>query len=777
MTGALFFSGPRIAAVQGRGTTGRTALLGGALGLAFATLLLFPCALSGGVPARGDLADFFWPMKAYTAARWHSGVPLWNPLSGCGEPWLAQLQTGVFYPGDLPFLLPGAWGPLFGIALHLAIASSGMAAWLSGLGTSRAGALLGAGVFAGGGGFLSLALVYNNFETASFLPWLFLAARYAARGGSPAGLAGAFALAFLGGEPALAAIGAASAALVAFATRGDEPGSSPRGVRGASRLVGGLVLGAGLAAAAAIPFFEYAVSSGRLTGVTRKEALARPVGTSDLIDLVLPPSDALLARPSEGRGGYLTTLALSPLVLLLAAGAGAGLAARPRLLAALSCLSLLGLLLALGTRGGLLPALWDVGLARGVRFPARWFVFTQLALAGLSGAGLDGWLHGRLLGWPKGRAPEDGAGASPSAAQRLAPALLFGVAAAVLLGAGVAAGRLTGLSAWTALLATGVGAALLASARAAGRPGLRLAAALLVAIVALSLPLASANVLAPAPLARPTSAVADLAGAPGRVFPVVSDAPLLAALAHKTGGEWGGASGARARAALSGYTNLPLGLSSAVSPSPIGNPRRTRLLGAALSGGNAETILALVDVRYVVSPFPTTIPGARLEKRDAGVLVYALPRALGRVFFARSAREADDEAAFRALAAPDFDPESVVLLAPPAGPLPAPRAGRGFSVARVVRDAPEALTVDMEASEAGYLVLTRSHDRGWEARLDGAEVPLLRADLALSAVLVPAGAHRLELAYRPAAFRVGAALSVASLVVLAGLVLAGQRPP
>src|ERR1019366_5833522 len=208
------------------------------------------------------------------------------------------------------------------------------------------------------------------------------------------------------------------------------------------------------------------------------------------------------------------------------------------------------------------------------------------------------------------------------------------------------------------------------------------------------------------------------------------------ALAHKTGGEWGGASGARARAVLSGYTNLPLGLSSAVSPSPIGNPRRTRLLGAALSGGNAATILALVDVRYVVSPFPTSIPGARLEKRDAGV-----------------------------------------LLAPPAGPLPAPRAGRGFSVARVVRDAPEALTVDMEASEAGYLVLTRSHDRGWEARLDGAEVPLLRADLALSAVLVPAGAHRLELAYRPAVFRVGAALSVASLVVLAGLVLAGQRPP
>jgi hypothetical protein len=362
-------------------------------------------------------------------------------------------------------------------------------------------------------------------------------------------------------------------------------------------------------------------------------------------------------------------------------------------------------------------------------------------------------------------------------AQRLAPAVLFGGAAAALLVAGAAAGRVTGLAAWTALIAAAAGAALLAVARGAGRPDPRPAGALLVAIAVLPLPLASAPLFAPAPLARPPSAAADLARTPGRVFPVVSDPSLLAALARESGREWGGASGARGRAALSGYTNLPLGLSSAASPSPIGNPRLTRLLGAALSGGNAEAILALVDVRHVVSPFPTTIPGARLERRDAGVLVYALSGALGRVYFARSAREADDDAAFHALASPDFDGESAVLLAPPAGALPPPRAGRGFSVARVVRDAPEALTVDTEASEAGYLVLTRTYDRGWEARLDGAEVPLRRADLALSAVLVPAGAHRLELAYRPAVFRVGAGLSVASLVVLAGLVLAGRRVP
>ncbi len=214
------------------------------------------------------------------------------------------------------------------------------------------------------------------------------------------------------------------------------------------------------------------------------------------------------------------------------------------------------------------------------------------------------------------------------------PPSLFGAAAAALLGAGAAAGRLTGLAAWTALLAAAAGAALLAFARGAGRPDPRLAGALLVAIVVLPLPLASARLFAPAPLARPPSAVADLAGAPGRVFPVVSDRVVARGARPRDAAGSGAARRARGRrAALSGYTNLPLGLSSAASPSPIGNPRLTRLLGAALSGGNAETILALVDVRHVVSPFPTTIPGARLERRDAGVLVYALSAGVGTRLF------------------------------------------------------------------------------------------------------------------------------------------------
>jgi hypothetical protein len=305
---------------------------------------------------------------------------------------------------------------------------------------------------------------------------------------------------------------------------------------------------------------------------------------------------------------------------------------------------------------------------------------------------------------------------------------------------------------------------------------------LLVLCVALPLPLGTRDIFAGVSaddLARPPRAVADLTrGSAGRIFPVVSDGALLEAWLRSAGGLWTADTARRAHEALSGYGSLSLGLASAASPSPIGNPWRARLLGAALSGGDAGALLGLVDVRHIVTPFPAAMPGARLEAHAGEVLRYGLERPLGRVFFAREAVLLGDDAAFRALSQRPFDPEERALVAPggdEAGELPPRRAAKGFAVAHVTRDEPEALEVGTATSEATTLVVTRSWDSGWEARLDGARVPLRRCDLALMAVAIPPGEHRLALAYRPVAFRAGAAVSGASLLVLLGLVLAGGK--
>jgi hypothetical protein len=735
----------------------RVRLAGAFLGFAVAAAFLLPDVLAARVPARGDLPDFFWPMKAHTMERWRSGSPpLWNPLSGCGEPWLAQLQTGVFDPGDAPFLLPWPFGPPAAIVLHLVIAAAGMASWLSALGRSRLAALSGAAVYASGGVFLSLVPVYNNFATAAFLPWIFLGAFRAIRGEGMATFAAASALAFLGGEPALAVGGSLAAAAVALAPR-RPGGTNDPGRRAGLRLLGGLLLSAGLTAAVALPFAIHLRESRRLTGATREEALGRPVGPSDLADLLWPPPPELTRSGVPGRGTYLATLALGPLPLLLAA-AGVTAWGDRRATALLVAVAGLGLLLSLGAWGGIAPLLWSAGLLRGVRFPARWFALTHVALAVLAGTGVDVW---------RGEETRHRRRALLAAAPFAAVALL-GIAA-------VDPGRLRGDGAARALLASAAAAAGLALLRR--RPSGEVA---FLAVLAGPLVWFSSEALASAPaaaLVRTPLVVSGLKPSdPGRLFVAAHDAHLLARWLAGGGRGFSEETVRRQHEALAGYGNLRLGLATAGTASPIDSPRRARLLGAALAGGSAGALFALADVRRVVTPFPTTIPGAAPEAFAGGVRRYELARGLGRVFFPREVRAADDDAVFEALRRPDLDPEEVAWVTSAPVPLPPRRSAHGFSLARVVRDEPERAEIAISTSDPGLVVLTRSFDSGWRLVLDGTRVSALRVDLAFLGAFVPAGDHKLELIYEPGGYRVGLALSGASLVLLAALVLAGHAP-
>jgi membrane protein YfhO len=111
----------------------------------------------------------------------------------------------------------------------------------------------------------------------------------------------------------------------------------------------------------------------------------------------------------------------------------------------------------------------------------------------------------------------------------------------------------------------------------------------------------------------------------------------------------------------------------------------------------------------------------------------------------------------------------------------------GPAGAAVVRDdAPDSAQVSFYAVRPGWLVLGDSWDEGWEASIDGRDVEVLPANYALRALRVPAGSHEVRFTYRPASFRVGAAVSAAFLLVaVSGLAISllvrrrrrGTEPP
>ena len=552
-----------------------------------------------------------------------------------------------------------------------------------------------------------------------------------------------------------------------------------------------MLAGVAVAGAALLPFAGLLESSGRRARTTLEEAVARSVGPSDLADLVAAPSPEATRLPAPGRGGYLVTLALGPLPLFLAAGVGAGLPGRRRLLVGLGVLAVAGTLLALGTSGWLVPLFFKMGLFRGLRFPARWIIFPYLALALAAGAGLDGWLWGRFRKGPLSDTvgAEDHEALEWQARRRLAFAGVAGGLVLLLMLAFLAwflpevrttrDPNRTLATAATALL--GVAAVALA---ATGSLAAKRRVAVFVVVLALApLPYVAGEALASVPASAICAAprvLGRLARAPeaGRVFaPAGQDRTLALRWKYAESAAWGEGTVRRAAVALAGYTNLFHGVASVSTASPIGDPRAERLVGAALAGGDAARILALLNVRHVLSPFPATVRGFLPAGEDEGLRRYEVQGAFGRAFLPPGARVATDDEAFEALRTPGFDPGRTALVAPlPEGiRLPQPRPSGSWAVARFLSDEPERAVLSTSASAASLLVLTRTWDPGWTARIDGESVPVLRAHLALLAVVLPPGEHRVELAYRPASFRIGLGLSAAGLLGVLALSLAG--PP
>ncbi len=97
--------------------------------------------------------------------------------------------------------------------------------------------------------------------------------------------------------------------------------------------------------------------------------------------------------------------------------------------------------------------------------------------------------------------------------------------------------------------------------------------------------------------------------------------------------------------------------------------------------------------------------------------------------------------------------------------------------AKIVRDDPEEVVIDAEATAPAYLVLADSHDPGWTATVDGRPAPIRPAVLTLRAVFIAKGRHRVVFRYRPEGFQVGLEMSLLGLVLSMVLIAWPRRLP
>jgi hypothetical protein len=146
--------------------------------------------------------------------------------------------------------------------------------------------------------------------------------------------------------------------------------------------------------------------------------------------------------------------------------------------------------------------------------------------------------------------------------------------------------------------------------------------------------------------------------------------------------------------------------------------------------------------------------------------VYEIPAALPMAYWMDGAEVAPDaDAALARVQA--VAPAPLVVLEASAGE-PAAAGSGAFVPARVERGL-ESLGVDVVAPAAGFVVINEAWYPGWEARLDGERLVLRRANSLVMAVRVPAGAHRIDLAFRPWQPRALDPIAALALLFVAGV--------
>ncbi|MPY89833.1 MAG: YfhO family protein [Luteitalea sp.] len=724
-------------------------------------------------PMTVDLALQFGPWLEHIRTRLtQAALPLWNPLSGAGEPFVALYQSAIFSPFTLlGALAPRPYGLLVIGVLQLLAGSVGMLVLLRGIGLSSAAALVG-----------STAWLFNSFtigwlgwpfaSVACLLPWLVWAVHQVLarpdrrRLAMTALICG---LVIVAGHPETAF--KTSLVVGAFAVAGLmalPPGQRAwRGHRGAALrvLIGAALAGVLLAAVQVGPFLEYLPETGKLE--QRRELInasytpRKTMVVAWVPDFFGPPTGPweVVANREGTPTNYLAQLLYPGVAIWLLASVGVVAAWHRWPVKALAVAGILAAAFKYGTPGLL-------QLVRHLPTPLPYFSVDVVFCAVVLGA----WGFDAL--W---RAGDE----SPPHVLPVWPAALMALSAAVIITISVLREReiLQQMSLWPGTLRGCISAVVLVGitltlivARQRRWVGPRVFALLVFAALIVDLVGFARGYqrLAPPALQYPRVPEIDAISADPGLFRVVGLDDTLPP-----------------------NSLLPFGLASVRTYDGVGGPRRFNVLIDRALGVRAErvnmpatrspshTALDLLNVKYIVGPPDLELPAQHYERLPAGrAALYRNVDVLARAFLIdRYMVQPDDDAAAEALVDGTIDVRRTAILPEeiPASYRPeADELNRDRVDVRHYRDD----FIELEVSSVGpkLLLLTDLYAAGWSATVDANDVPLFRADVAFRAVPVPAGRHIVRFHYAPRAFRLGAWVSVLTAAALASVAASSFGP-
>jgi hypothetical protein len=736
-------------------TPGRFALLLGLLILA-----TFPGVLLGGATfVIRDFSMFSYPVAFFhRQCFWRGELPLWNPLSHCGVPFLAQWNTLTLYPLSLIYLLlPLTWSLSFFCLAHLFSGGLGMYFLAHRWTQHRLAAGLAGIIFSFNGLTLNFLMWPSHIATFSWLPWVVWLGQRAWREGGKAlvwaTVAGAMQM--LAGGPET--IVATWLILLALACGDLVREEGPRS-RLVARFVGMGILVALICAVQLLPFLELLAHSQRNSGFGSSEWSMPVWGWANfLVPLfrAYPTAQGLFLQIEQNwTSSYYAGIGT---VLLVAVAVRRVRDWRVTLLAALLFLSLV---LALGDRGLLFRALrFCVPVVGFTRYPIK-FVILTLAIAPLLAAfGLQALTHkaariGRFE-WACG----------------LGILLLIGTIVA-LGGKSQIPEFLWRLTWQNGLARAGLFVLVLfltgALLRSFGRRRILFGCLLLVAFwldFATHVPTQNPTVrpgvyaLGWGNAHREWDSQPRLGQSRAMLSPVAEEIIRLHQLPDLE------ENCLISRLALFANCNLLDDL-----------PQVYGFFSLAPGEANDATCLPYVHTNSDFAPLLDFMGVSQITA--PGTICKWAPRTTAMPIATAGQKPVftDDQTVIDAFAQTNVDLRRIVFLPPEA------RAGisatqRTAAHVLAAEFANQKISIQTEAPAASLVVIAQAYYPAWKAYVDNRPAQIWRANYAFQAVQVPAGRHQIQLRYEDKPLLIGAALSSLGLVACAGLWWRKPRPP
>ncbi len=733
------------------------------------TLFFFPVLFEGNTFFFRDIQHFAYPMKWYIARVWALGEwPYWYPNLFQGKPLMALMHPGVFYPPSILFLLEDflfAFNAYF-LFHHLVLMGSVYALcryW----GSSIPASLFASLTALLGGYFLSLAAVYNQFQSAIWFPLILMMWQMFRDSGRFKYFCGAavfLAFQVLGGGPENAIF---SVLLVyAHSLYFGNDGERLQGFMQKSLALLGLVVAAlALSALQWVPTYHFLNEISRGGGLNYATSTHWSLNPGALLDLFLPETHTYFLDWKEGgRMNYFVHsfyMGIVPLYILI----GCLLVGREEKAIRFWMMVFgVGVFFALGKFNPFYSLFHEwVPLFNMFRFPQKFFFLCAFALVFLSAWALDRFVNGITH--------------EKTETQKLLLALLA-----------------------TAMVVAGVFGA------HANRPGLvSLAILLLLALGIFALHLKKIN--------RPVFfsyflllVVLDLMSKNAMVVPLIdkkfyTERPPLAKRLGGTADSFRVYNGmlqeklVRKKFVPNPTQDKPH-LPSSRPEKPSYNLLAIQLatkdqvypnLGAiydlAYVEGEAtmklknsyrwyesfllsdipkkKIILKRSNVKYWVTEDYDQLPSSQNHRGIKKVNVFedALPRA----FLVGESRTVPEAEWLNVYYDSAFDPLEQVLLAEPV----AINNEKIFS-GRVeeVKYPPNQVTLRTSQNAEGFLVLLDNYFPGWQVEVDGKPQQIYRANYFYRAVKLSPGSHNIEFSYEPVGLKMGVAISSVTFVIL-----------